>query len=400
MPRIDDYADPVQYITQEYWTSGGSHSVLYSNARPYINVLQYNDPQSRPFPDDPLKSITGLPGQYTLKTNWGSTGRYVYRQPYGSVISGIFKEKRNIWTDWHAVFPQPPDTSDWITPLRLKIKNEAINLGTTVAEYRQSVNMFGSAARGIANAWRSFRNTRKGRKPLTMCSVAASELVYSYGIAPLLSDVYDSVEALRLRLEHPVYRRYHARSSGTNFTRWEGNPLDREGNYNFAGGYTGWAKCKQSVDIVAYVWFDLEKASLFTLGNPLEIAWELVPFSFVVDWMIPIGDALIALDALKAVDTMRVSISTKQTKEFRLYGFGKDYYGNAVRGPGARPMTYKLKYHTRSTNSTLPLPTIPKFSLSGSARRLLNAVSLLTAVRGCKGRNPRFSKRDFPGIRL
>lgn len=35
----------------------------------------------------------------------------------------------------------------------------------------------------------------------------------------------------------------------------------------------------------------------FGLTNPLEVAWELLPYSFVVDWFVPIGDYLSALDA-------------------------------------------------------------------------------------------------------
>jgi hypothetical protein len=33
------------------------------------------------------------------------------------------------------------------------------------------------------------------------------------------------------------------------------------------------------------------------LLNPAEVIWELVPFSFVADWFLPIGDYLSALDA-------------------------------------------------------------------------------------------------------
>jgi hypothetical protein len=35
---------------------------------------------------------------------------------------------------------------------------------------------------------------------------------------------------------------------------------------------------------------------LFGLVNPFEVAWEIVPFSFVADWFLPIGRYLSALD--------------------------------------------------------------------------------------------------------
>lgn len=37
---------------------------------------------------------------------------------------------------------------------------------------------------------------------------------------------------------------------------------------------------------------NLHRATTLGLTNPAAIAWELVPFSFVVDWFIPIGNFL------------------------------------------------------------------------------------------------------------
>jgi hypothetical protein len=37
------------------------------------------------------------------------------------------------------------------------------------------------------------------------------------------------------------------------------------------------------------------------LTNPLAIAWELVPFSFVLDWLVPVGTWLQSLDATLGV---------------------------------------------------------------------------------------------------
>jgi hypothetical protein len=239
-----------------------------------------------------------------------------------------------------------------------------------------------------------------------MCDVAASELVYSYGVAPLVSDLFDSIEVLRLRLERPVFKRFHVRVKGENKESIDRVYPDDPFSYvNSTGGTSGWTSWKVSNDVAAYVWFDLEKASNFTLGNPLEIGWELVPFSFVVDWMIPIGDYLISLDALKAVDHMTVSNTEKQVQEHCLYPWGRTAFNDsggerAIRGQNARPARYKKRTHARTISNTIPLPSLPKFELSGSWRRLLNAVSLLVAVRGCKGVKPRYSAKDFPGVSL
>jgi hypothetical protein len=36
--------------------------------------------------------------------------------------------------------------------------------------------------------------------------------------------------------------------------------------------------------------------------NPLQLAWEVVPYSFVVDWFLPIGNWLGGLDAAAGLD--------------------------------------------------------------------------------------------------
>lgn len=41
----------------------------------------------------------------------------------------------------------------------------------------------------------------------------------------------------------------------------------------------------------------LDMPARFGLVNPLEVAWELLPFSFVADWFLPIGGYLNAMDA-------------------------------------------------------------------------------------------------------
>jgi hypothetical protein len=41
----------------------------------------------------------------------------------------------------------------------------------------------------------------------------------------------------------------------------------------------------------------LKTASELGLTNPVEVLWELVPFSFVIDWALPIGSFISQFDA-------------------------------------------------------------------------------------------------------
>lgn len=45
----------------------------------------------------------------------------------------------------------------------------------------------------------------------------------------------------------------------------------------------------------------IQAASQYGLNNPSLIAWELVPYSFVVDWFLPVGDYLERLGAFSGL---------------------------------------------------------------------------------------------------
>lgn len=349
------------------------------------------EPESRTYPSDPVKSQTNWGPAVTETTVAAVSPLEIVSQQTDttcspSVPNGLKRSYRYVtfhtWDQSSSLYVTWPD---WSTPLRLRVKEDTINLGATLAEYRQSVHMFGSAARGIADAWRSIRKL-KFAKRRSMCSITNAHLIHDYGVAPLLSDVFDSYEALRLRLERPVYKRYHFRQKSDVKTR---NVNASLGTY---GTYEKKVKRWGEQDVTAHVELDMTKASMFTLGNPLEIAWEVVPFSFVVDWMIPVGDTLIALDALKAVKSINGSYVRKdklrQTTQTYTIGLG------GIKYPGS-PGSAERDWHSRTKFTSVPLPGLPRFNPRGSISTLLNALSLLVSVRGCKGVMPRYRKPDF-----
>lgn len=365
------------------------------NYEMYVKTTWTPEPGSRPYPDDPIKS----------QTSWGTnTARAVTRTSRAALTPLVQVEEgpdpvcpvlapQGYKRYYRYCTMQYRDQSgslalswpDWALPLRLKIKDETINLGTALAEYRQSVRMFGSAARGIVNAVKTLRGLRRFKRR-SLCSITNAHLIHDYGIAPLMSDVYDTMEALLLRLERPVYRRYHFRQ----FTDLKERIVN--GSLGTYGGYRREARRWGTQDVTAYVELDLEKASLFTFGNPAELIWEVTPFSFVVDWMIPIGDYLISLDAMKAVKSVNGCYVRKEKQWQETFTHVTDYLGNKHQGD---PGSVYTEDHWRTKFTTVPLPNLPKFNPRASISTLLNAISLLVSVRGCKGVMPRYSPRDF-----
>lgn len=327
------------------------------------------DPESRPKPNEPLYLYpTARGGQTITKVSYGKSikgpyavGYYPCATPsYATKVDQRYLGMNTPSTPW-------PEPFGWQTKMRLDIKNLTVNLGISLAEYRQTANMFSSFATGMSKAYRAYRGRYKYRRRLSPCDIAASELTISYGVEPLVNDMYDSVVALTDRLEKPIMRRFVSSSQETiNFNE----PL-----LHVHGNLT------TSDRAIAYVELD-PGASAFTLGNPLELAWEVIPFSFVVDWGIGVGDYLSSLDALKAV----TGVTGTVTRRLRGFGFQND----SVLNPG-ETFTQKGSWdyidNSRTVLTEIPAPSFPRWDPSKSWRAITHGISLLTTLnKGCSGK--------------
>jgi hypothetical protein len=323
---------------------------------------------SRPYPTgNPRYSPTGQPEQY----------RKLYKD---GVMESPFLPFYTIWKKSQSQVLSPdvfldvfPSQLDWQTKMRLEIKDLAVNLGTSLVEYRQTADMFQRFASGAAGAWRRFRSARslKGRKRLTPCDVAAAELTASYGLEPLANDLFDSAMALQHRLEFPIYTRFVSKQS------------DRGTATRYAGGDVS-IDWQMSQRAICYVKIS-PNYNQFTIGNPAELAWEVVPFSFVVDWAIPIGDALSALDALTNVDGLIGTVTTKRK-------YRHNFIPNNVLSDGyllLNPSSMTYEGAKRDVIYSIPLPRVPTWNPSKSWRAITHGISLLTTLnKRCSQRNP------------
>lgn len=181
------------------------------------------------------------------------------------------------------------------------LKGSKVNLGTMLAEARETAELLGSTAERIAksiDAWRRRRPgdlkkwSRRGWK-----GVPQSYLENCYGWTPMLGDVYNSAEALAdawhgsgLQPQFTVAGR--ARNKAERKLVW---------GSQFAGmsdEYKGMEEESCHV-VLCSILPKYLLAPLVQTGmtNPFEVLWERKPLSFVVDWVYPVGDWLHVLDA-------------------------------------------------------------------------------------------------------
>lgn len=134
-------------------------------------------------------------------------------------------------------------------------------------------------------------------------AAANAWLEYTYGWTPFMSDVRNAANVLFDVVHNEPMRVYVSVGRGNSR-----EVIDHVNNNTTFLGYgvrTSWRETREVSSKV--VWrYQIAPWSLpnqIGLDNPALVAWELVPFSFVADWFLPIGDYISQLSLNPAVPT-------------------------------------------------------------------------------------------------
>lgn len=270
-----------------------------------------------------------------------------------------------------------------IERLRKKIEGSDFNLGVFLAEAGQAAGMIGDAAQRIARAmyYVSNGNIVKAagvlvhgtarhnvkRPPSKAKNLAGRWLELQYGWLPLLSDIHGAAEFLGKALNEPFEQEYRARIKvGLNYppTEWEDD-------------HTGSVDRLQIIALVK----EVDIPQLIGLTDPLGIAWEKLPFSFIADWFIPISSYLSARSlntSLKAT-----FITTYTSNEQCTYYPTSDDQPKFFLPDGNIKMKYYYLDRTVSDTLDVPLPRIKPWYQISSWKHAANSVALV--IQGAAG---------------
>lgn len=280
--------------------------------------------------------------------------------------------------------------------LRTIATGENASWGATIAEGREALGLVADRSMQLFRSYRFLRKghftsflrelgiepkrkhkrytlEREGRRKSVVREVARKSsglwLEYWFGWAPIAGEIYQSTIVL-------TAGQTYGKHWGTATMKCPPKTMGVGGGGSAksvveSGRYT--VKCGAEFKLV-----NLNQALTQQLGlaNPLAIAWELVPFSFVADWFTNVGDVIGALS-----DYNGISISNPYTTEFlKTSGtYDTSYAGNT-------PSTWwKYKYnsyfHRRKASMIKPVLVRPQISNFGhSLTRAATAVSLLVSI--------------------
>lgn len=255
------------------------------------------------------------------------------------------------------------------------VKGHQFNLAVSAAQGKQTVNMVVNAAHSIGGALRDLRRGRfesaarrlgVNQRPskLSEKDVAGRWLELQYGWLPLMSDVYEASKA------------YEALTKGPRIDRVSVS-LTREGVFDSSSSKLNWS-CKGTVKekwrLIYEMTEQLSAGRSLGLTDPLSVAWEIIPYSFVVDWFIPIGTYL---ENLNTIPKLSGRFLTTKTRRFQ----GSALSVNPAYKWTTKPTSFNSQFYLErrvSTSLSVPKPSFETFEDAMSPKRIWNAIALVT----------------------
>lgn len=321
-------------------------------------------------------------GEYHLSKTWnGADGKYTggklnqhnytlnmteMRRTKGisSYISGGGGSV-SAWTNADSVYLQ--------NSLLTTVKGHSFNLGVALAEGGQTVALVKSSLYSIGTAIRALKHAdfaaaarSLGVKPrtsrLSTKDIAGRWLELQYGWLPLLSDVYESSKAFSRIADGPrteVYKVYRRRiKSQSTFE-----------SFRFIN-----STMRSNGSITAIMRENLTRPRSLGLENPASVIWEIIPYSFVIDWFIPIGTYL---ENLNQIPLLQGQFMTSRTDVRSTLWTAKKPPAGLISEQGATSQ-YTTVAYSRTVTSGLPVvrPSFKSLDSSLSPKHIWNAIAL------------------------
>lgn len=264
------------------------------------------------------------------------------------------------------------------TECLLKLKDQKVALGENIATLKDTIRMVSSNAAQLARAiyyakrgkWSKVSSSLglDGRALASGKTLANRWLEYQYGWKPLMSDIHAGIELIK-------------NSSNKAFLisatrRIKDKRTDLQPSSGWVTKVSGFSDI--SCQFKCYAAIDDERVHLLNqigLLNPLEVAWELVPYSFVIDWFLPVGNFLQALNATAGLNFIGGSVTWRVESEIS-QDWRRPHPFSGLSSNSVGTVTTRSFAINRQMLTSFPAP-LPYTKNPFSTGHLLNAIALI-----------------------
>lgn len=364
-------------MTTGSWTVGGPSSGVYAR-KEWVGAdgVMVTLPNGKVVRDKRTPHTYTVSGFKVYRTQ--STFQNAWNGQFWSGFTwppGVFSGSQNLW--------DANSELKLLEKLRQKIRGHNFNSGVFAAEAPKAVSSIVAAATSVFSAYRYVKRgqpqqairalttalsksgrVRNVRASLKTTDVSSTWLALQYGWLPLISDVYEGVQMLdhlASRDDGLVFRAQH-----TEKVDWPYN------GPNFSCVFP----CSHTVRLICRLKEQPPVLQEFGLENPLSIAWELLPFSFVLDWFVPVGSYLEAMGFFRGLDT-----SWERADYFRCRSRDPhegDSYPWMLYSAGQFEESHYSFTRSLGTTIDVPTPTLKEWARVASKSHLQNAAALVT----------------------
>jgi hypothetical protein len=262
--------------------------------------------------------------------------------------------------------------------------------------------------KSVPRGWtpKAVEQWRKGEKITTLPN---AWLTTRYGIAPSIMDIAGAVEAIEAA-DNGVYDRYtvttaaRQKSVVSTSVPWASAPTV---GYNMT--YRALVRRSTFTHHEASVRLDatVDNSTYLRLKdvgvtNPLLTAWEVLPYSFVLDWFIGVGDFLEAANAWTGGYTFKAGSATRfydlqsvawWKRDDAWYATQPWYTETHDSGLSTQPAIWRQRGFQRDVFETAPLPTVTISRNPLNFERMWDSLFLVSNLLGEKEASSRIRHR-------
>lgn len=306
----------------------------YPGGFPYYTIAAQS--QGHYFREDRPASSTSLKRADGTRPprEWGHAGMFRYAPvgqcdfvilPYGEEyrMSGPFHTPDASYLPIHVDNISQGLRDRALLKALLKLKDGKVNLSVMAAEARKTAGMLGRFATDMSRIVDTIRSKdlRRLGKLKDWKQIPGRYLEWCYGVGPLLQDIDGSMQAIAeaQNLNRPLRLKVVGIAEEKDLINLD--PLSPW----FGSNCRLEVECQRRKLVRYSLCYDvpswaLKDLSQLGLSNPLETLYELTPYSFVLDWVIPVGDWLSVLDAGAFLEFREGTLSQFITlKQSRIY---------------------------------------------------------------------------------
>lgn len=267
--------------------------------------------------------------------------------------------------------------SQAIAKLHGKLKDAQSHIGNLLAERQQTLDMLGSAVHGLATAIRAKRGFFQSLMSnfSSPKDVADATLAFQFGLRPLMNDIYQAAEGIAKMVVGNARTKVHVQAQQhdtvVKVTKNPGSVMTETCVIEIKVAYTFEYNIDNSV---------LNGLSQWGLINPAELAWEALPWSFAIDWVLPIGSWISSLTSDAGLVFSRGCKVTTVTKRYSTAIIYDGSWQGQYRTQGQVVGAYVEESKTRTLIDSPPT-FVPLFKNPFSINHAIDALALLVQRR-------------------